>query len=166
MQPMIQSLSAWLAGTELSRMIAGTFWAVPLIQTVHILGIAVLMTTVGLLNFRILGIGSRSQPVQTLFGRFLPWIWRALVVQVISGTLLILADPARELGSTLFWLKMGLLLAVVGLMHYLWREIAKHSACRNPAAGFSRLKLLAVVSLLLWIAVLSAGRWIAYVDLG
>jgi hypothetical protein len=163
---MIQVLTAWLSGTDLSRSISGTTWAVPLIQTVHILGIAVLMITVGLLNFRMLGIGSRSQPVQPLFRRFLPWVWRALGVLLLSGTLLILSEPARELESLLFWLKMGLLLAVVGLTHYLWREIAMHSPCWNPAAGFSRLKLLAVVSLLLWIAVLTAGRWIAYVDLG
>jgi hypothetical protein len=161
---MIQALSAWLSGTELSRILSGAAWAVPLIQTIHILGIAVLMTVVALLNFRMLGIGSRSQPVQPMFRRFLPWVWRALLVQTLSGALLILAEPARELENIVFWCKMGLLLAVLGLTQCLWREIAKHSHSWEPADGVSGLKLLALVSLILWIAVLTAGRWIAYVD--
>ncbi|HBQ03277.1 MAG TPA: hypothetical protein DD655_06565, partial [Halieaceae bacterium] len=60
----------------------GALWALqnvpgfpPIIQTVHILGIAAVMGSIVLLNLRILGLAIPSQSITEITGRVMPWFW-------------------------------------------------------------------------------------------
>jgi hypothetical protein len=129
----------------------------PIVQTVHLLGIAVIMSSVVLLDLRILGLALPSQDVQELTRRVMPWVWWTLPVMLLSGLPFVLARPQRYLTNPVFGLKFALLLPSVALAALLHIKGA-----RNPDSRGT--KLIAVLSLLLWIAVVLAGRWIAYVD--
>lgn len=161
---MLQAFTEWLATTPLSISIAVTTWAVPAVQTVHIAAIAVVMSSMLMVDLRLLGIVGRTQAPAEVGERFLPWIWRAVVVLLLSGIVLIIAEPGRELLSNVFWLKMSLLVCALLLTAVLqkWlRSGPDFEARRRVMAG-----VLAVVSILLWTAILSAGRWIAYAEHG
>ena len=129
----------------------------PIVQTVHLLGIAVIMSSVVLLDLRILGLALPSQDVQELARRVMPWVWWTLPVMLVSGSMFVLARPRRYFTNPIFGLKFALLLPAIALAAVL------HSvSVRKPADW--RTKLIAALSLLLWISVVLAGRWIAYVD--
>lgn len=155
----------WLAGTPLSQTIQTVEWVIPLVQTIHILAVAVVMTSVLMIDLRLIGLGARDQTIAAVAKRFVPFIWWPLPVLFATGSALIVAEPARALENPVFVLKMGLLLAAAGITLVcqipLERDAAfwEVSASRRRAAG-----LLAALSLPLWVAIIFAGRWIAYIQ--
>lgn len=150
----------WLAGTQPSAVIQNVSWLIPGTQTVHILSIAVLMGAVAMVDFRILGLAMRSESAGGLSRRLLPFAWGALPVLLITGSILIIGEPARSLESLAFQVKMILLVTVIAVTLAGQAALGKDTASErsSPAAA----KLLAVVSLALWITIIFAGRYIAY----
>ena len=129
----------------------------PIVQTFHLLGIAVIMSSVVLLDLRILGLALPSQEVQELTRRVMPWVWWTLPVMLLSGSMFVFARPRRYFTNPIFGLKFALLvpaIALAAVLHFV--------SVRKPAA--LGMKVIAAVSLLLWVGVVLAGRWIAYVD--
>jgi hypothetical protein len=129
----------------------------PIMQTVHLLGIAVIMSSVVLLDLRILGVALPSQGVQELARRVMPWVWWALPIMLLSGLPFVFARPQRYFTNPVFGLKFALLLpsiALAALLHVV--------TVRKP--DYRGTKVIAAFSLLLWIGVVLAGRWIAYAD--
>jgi len=160
----MQAFCEWLSNTPLSMAIQNAFWVIPTVQTVHIASIAVVMSSIIMVDLRLLGMAGRSQPVSAVITRYLPWVWVAVLVLLCSGALLIVGEPARELLSEVFWLKMILLVCALALTAGIQRGLRGGGGFweqRRLIAG-----LLAVVSLGVWIAILAAGRWIAYVEHG
>jgi cytochrome bd-type quinol oxidase subunit 2 len=129
----------------------------PIVQTFHLLGIAVIMSSVVLLDLRILGLALPSQDVQELTRRVMPWVWWTLPVMLLSGSMFVFARPRRYFTNPIFGLKFALLVPAIALAVVLHLV-----SVRKPDARGT--KVIAAVSLLLWIGVVLAGRWIAYVD--
>lgn len=161
---MIKEFCDWLSATRLSSLIADHFWVIPSVQTVHIVSISIVVSSMAMLDFRLLGIAGRRQSIAAVAQRSLPWTWTALVVLLCSGVLLIIGEPGRELESPVFWIKMELLATAVVLTFIVQTVLKRgsgfwerHRAIAGAAAG---------VSLLLWVGIVAAGRWIAYVEHG
>lgn len=161
----LDSFCKWLAATPVSQTIQTVEWIIPAVQTVHILAVAAVMTSVLMINLRMLGIGARAWSIASTAERFLPFIWWPLPLLLVTGATLIIAEPARALQNPVFMLKMGLLVAAVGTTLAcqipLRRDAAfwERTAARRRAAA-----VFAIASLPLWIAIVFAGRWIAYVQ--
>lgn len=156
------SISDWLSDTSLSAALASRFWAVPMLQSVHILAIGVVMASIAMLDLRLAGLIGREQSLRGLTLRFYPWIWGALAVLVVTGLLQIMAEPARELLNWIFWTKMGLIAAAV-LFTMPLRALLEDCRYRDLAPRKQRLfRTCALISLVLWVLVVSSGRWIAY----
>jgi hypothetical protein len=155
----------WLAATPVSQTIQAADWLIPAVQTVHILCVASVMSSVLMVDLRLLGMGARAQTLAGVTSRFLPFIWWPLPLLLATGATLIVAEPARSLENPVFMLKMALLLGAVAVTLASSMPLA-----RDPAfwevSGARRLsaRLLALVSLPLWSAIVFAGRWIAYVQ--
>ena len=129
----------------------------PIVQTFHLLGIAVIMSSVVLLDLRILGLALPSQDVQELTRRVMPWVWWTLPVMLLSGSMFVFARPRRYFTNPIFGLKFALLvpaIALAAVLHFV--------SVRKPDSWST--KVIAALSLLLWVGVVLAGRWIAYVD--
>ncbi|HWX06749.1 MAG TPA: DUF6644 family protein [Bradyrhizobium sp.] len=140
-----------------------TNWVVPTVQTIHILAIAVVVSSVLMIDLRLIGLFWADRPLSQVSSRFLPLVWWPLLVLLATGAIMIIAEPARSLKNPAFQLKMSVLLAalaVTGLFQFLQR--------RNRAFGDLRYgsrataAAVAIVSMLLWSAIVFAGRWIAY----
>ena len=159
----VHKFSTWLAATPASLYIQTTDGIIPAVQTIHILCIAVVISAVFLVHLHTLGIAMRSQSGATLAKRFFPWLWWALLLLLLSGTILITAEPGRSLSNWVFQLKMVLVIAAVILTFLFQRPLRKdsdywqRSAARRVSAG-----AIAIVSLCVWIGIVFAGRWIAY----
>jgi putative copper export protein len=159
----IATFSAWLEATPLSVFLQTREWIIPTVQTIHILSISVVVGSVLMVHLHTLGIAMRSQSSAVLARRFFPWLWVALVVLLLSGSILMAAEPRRSLPNPVFQLKMGLVILAVGLTLLYQGPLrkdpgywSKSNIRRSNAAG------IAIVSLLIWVGIVFAGRWIAY----
>lgn len=132
-------------------------WIVPTVQTIHILAIGFVFSSSMVLSLRAIGVsGIEWSPAQ--WGRRLNrWVGWSLLILLISGSILIVGEPARSLLSPVFQLKM-VLVAIDGLL--VWWLASKlqhqHDRVTGPERG------VAVLIVLGWMAVISCGRWIAY----
>ena len=154
-----ETLGRWVAGTPLhglARELLSTVpGAPPIVQTVHLLSIAAIMGSIVLVDLRVLGLALPSQPPRDLIRRLLPWTWAALPLLAISGLVFVFAQPHRYFANPVFQWKFTLLAPAVALAAAVHRlELADGWLARGIAA----------LSLALWVAIVLAGRWIAYVD--
>lgn len=157
---MLMAFANWLSNTSISMAIQDAYWVIPTIQSVHILAISAVMASVVMLDFRLLGVTSRGQTLSQTAHRFLPWIWGSVCVLFCSGSLLIVGEPPREFSSEVFWTKMSLLACVLiltGAFQYVLKNGGGFWERHRLAA-----RVTAIVSLMLWVSILAAGRWIAY----
>jgi hypothetical protein len=158
----LQSLNdaaAWLNATpahDWARdLLRGERWLSPTIQSIHIVGVAVVVGSAGMLNLRLLGWAVPSQTPAEMARRLMPWMGWALAVQLATGGLLILNRPARYFENGAFLAKLAMLVVAVALTALLAGRT--HGAPRGPD------RLLAAIALIAWVGVILAGRWIAYV---
>ena len=158
----IPAFCDWLSNTPLSQAIQNHNWVIPSVQSVHILAIATVMASIVMMDFRLLGVHGRGQTIPQVAHRFLPWVWCAVCVLAATGAILIIGEPGRELESQVFWLKMSMLACVLiltGAFQFgAFRGFWEH---RRVLAT-----LTALASLCLWVAIVAAGRWIAYMGHG
>jgi len=156
-------LALWISNTPLCLWIGSHFWAIPIIQTTHILAIASAFGAVLMINMRILGLSGGTRTMSQTVRRYMPWIWWALLVLIVSGIGMIIGEPVRELVNPIFWIKMALVVVVI--LASLWFQL---SVSRNMATwetthdGRVAVRVAAVAVILLWCAVMFGGRWIAY----
>jgi uncharacterized membrane protein SirB2 len=167
---MLQSLHAfteWVSNTPVSLLIQNISWIIPATQSVHIISIAVVMGSVALIDLRLLGVTGRSQSISSMVNRLVPAVWVALLVLFCSGGILVIGEPVRSLENPAFHAKMLMLLCVAALTFFFQRMLRGDVAFweLSPARR-STAKMAAVVSLLLWVGIVFAGRWIAYMDTG
>jgi hypothetical protein len=129
-------------------------WAYPVLEMVHIVGIALLVGNLVLLELRVFGRG-RELPVQSLARLSLSLAVAGFSGAAASGLLMFASQPAELLANRAFTLKM-LLLCLAGC-NAAWFH-ARRSLERLD--GLARALML--LSTLIWLAVIACGRWIAY----
>lgn len=125
----------------------------------HSIGMAFVAGIHVVTDLRILGVAPGVP--RSLMRRYLPVLWASLLVVTLSGLALLLAYPAKALTNPVFYFKLAAIVAALWIMRALMRGVlgdARHDAAPAP----SREKVLAAVSLVLWVAVITAGRFLAY----
>jgi hypothetical protein len=155
--PMNAFLDA-IAATPLSQLLQNVRWLIPLIQSTHILALSLVFVSAVVVDLRLLGVAGRNQALPALTARFLPWVGWGVLVLLATGLLLMIAEPSRALLNPLFQMKMAALV-VVGLMTW---AIAARAPALDAARSGGAAKSIALGSLLLWLAIIGLGRWIAY----
>jgi len=156
----MHALGEWIYGTTLSGAMRDYAWAVPLVQSIHIIAIAVVVGSALVTELRIAGIVAPDESMSVVAQRYLPWMWRALAVLLVTGLLMIIAEPDRTLTNVPFWIKMLLVSTAVITSIALRRPLLQplNESSRGPA------KSLAWILLALWVAVICCGRFIAYIN--
>jgi hypothetical protein len=161
---MLQAFSDWLVTTWISHLFADHIWTLIMSQTIHIIGVAVVMISVAIINLRILGATGRSQSVASITFQFTPWIWWAILVLLLTGTLQILAEPAREIMNNVMRIKMLLLITVCGITYYYSKALRTDPNFLDVGGAHRTLGLsLASLSIVFWVSIVVCGRFIAYV---
>jgi hypothetical protein len=161
----LDNLVTWIDHTAMSQTIQATPWIVPAVQTVHILAIAAVMSSILMINLRLLGVVGRGLPPGRFSAQFLPVIWWALPVLLLTGAVMVIGEPLRSLANAIFQLKMLLLIAAIAMTLGYQLPVRKNPLFWEVTPGRrSAARALVVVSLAVWIAIVCAGRWIAYVS--
>lgn len=153
----------WLENSALSSTIRQWLWLYPIIETIHILGLAIVFGSVAMFDLRLLGF-SRHLLVTDMARHLLPWSFLSFAVVVLSGFFLFAVDATEIAANPAFRLKL-LLLCATGINAAFFHGVALKSVkfwnrgVRTPAV----VRAIAVISLVLWTGVIICGRLIAYV---
>jgi MFS superfamily sulfate permease-like transporter len=120
-----------------------------------------------MVDLRLMGLMGHTQSISGLARRFVPWVWWSLVVLLLTGLILIAAEPRRDLLNPVFQAKMALILVAIAVTVVFQETVRRNMefwdlSPRRRAGAW----LTAVVSLVVWTAIVGCGRWIAYVDHG
>jgi hypothetical protein len=156
------ALAQWLESTSISHHIQTTLWLIPLLQTIHIIAIAMVLSAVLMVDLRILGLGA-SQTLAQTSARFVPWLWTGLLLLALTGIPLIVGEPKRALPNPAFQLKMLMLALTIALV-LVFQTSLRHVGFWEGGSPARKLTCgLAVAVFALWCAIAVAGRWIAYI---
>ena len=159
----LNQFCTWLDQTLMSQMIQTQAWIVPTVQTIHILAIAVVATSALMIDLRVLGVVGRDQSYAHVVQRFLPFVWWSLLILLLTGLVMIIGEPARSLKNWVFQLKVALIVVAMIVTYALQASLSKSASSDVTSSRATGAPLaIAIVSLLLWVGIICAGRWIAY----
>ncbi len=159
----LTELSLWIQKQPLSMLIDQNFWVIPIIQTIHILAIAMTFGSVVMINLRIFQMAGRSRTMTQTMQRFLPWVWWGLLVLLVTGLGMTIGEPVRELTNPCFWMKMVLILVAAAVSLGFQASVRRNAAIwQLTSDGRVLMRAGATGVILLWCVIMVLGRWIAY----
>jgi Family of unknown function (DUF6644) len=153
----------WLSDTSFSITMRESLWAEPIVETAHVLTLALFLGFVLLLDLRLLDVAMRRYRVSQVFQQLNPGMFGGFAVMIVTGLLLFCGDPVIFY-STIFFKGKMIMLVLAGLNVLLFNlTLGKRMAQWDHAPRTPRaVKVAGVVSLVLWVLIVSAGRAIAY----
>jgi hypothetical protein len=162
--PNLLELCKWLDQTAVGAAVRESLWLFPAIETLHLLGMAAVVGTVAVLDLRLLGWTMRRERVSALVGRLLPWVWAGFAVQVVTGGLLFSSEAVKVYSNPAFRMKM-LLIFLAGVHAFIFHWIVYRDVANWDDSALLPLKakLSGFVSILLWVGIVAAGRFIGFV---
>ena len=152
-----------IEATRLAASIRGSLYLFPFLESLHVVGLAMVVGTIAVLDLRMLGIASVRRPVSRIAIDVETWAWMAFVLTAATGALMFTTNATVYYHNTFFRLKMTTL-ALAGVNVVIFNRTARRSLerwntdAKAPASG----RAAAAISLLLWIAIIFMGRWIGF----
>lgn len=161
--PVLQHICQMLYDSHIGTTIRESDNAFPLIESVHVLGVTLLVGTIALLDLRMLGLILKRIPVTQISRAVFPLTWSGFAVMFVSGFLLFWAEAAKNYSNTAFRIKL-LLLLLVGVNPLVFHTTIYRRVHEWETHAVSpwRARTAAIVSLTLWSGIIIAGRLIAY----
>jgi prepilin signal peptidase PulO-like enzyme (type II secretory pathway) len=165
----LKKIATAIDSTSLSTSLKSIEWIVPLVQCVHIVMIGVVFVSILMISLRVLGLVRVDEPLPRVWRRFAPFLWSGLAVMVLTGMLLVIAEPVRQFMTLSFRLKMLLLTICVSSAAAFARSVRGATRAESLVTGTELpspigLRLAAVATLALWLSIIFLGRAIAYDD--
>ena len=138
--------------SPVGSVIRDSLWLFPVIEAVHLLGLATLGGAVLLVDLTLLRVGLRA-PAAAVHRAARPWFLTGFWVLVGTGLLLAFSEATKLYGKPAFWVKMTALALAI-----LFTLLVRNPLVRRERAG----ALVALISIGLWLVVAAAGRWIGF----
>ena len=157
------ALAERIAATRTSEVLREQLWIVPTSQSIHIIAVSVLFASVVIASLRLLSLGRSERQLSTVIGKSSKLVYGSLVALLITGTVQLIAEPARQLLTPAFWAKMLLVLFGLTLTYGLVRNVRRDT--RGWDLRKSRpawVSLYAIIIFTTWTAVIVCGRFIGY----
>lgn len=136
----------------------------PAIETLHVIGITLVLGTIAVVDLRLIGYASHRRSAQRLIAELLPFTWAAFAMTVISGLLLFASRSIDYAENKVFWAKMAVLVLAgtnMLIFHFgIHKRIEDWHETLPPPMG---ARMAGFASLGLWVLVVFLGRWIAFV---
>lgn len=157
----MEGLLTWMEGSGLARAILEHSWVFPALETLHFLGLILLIGSVYVIDLRVLGLASRV-PIRE-FTRFIPVSLLGFGINLATGILFLFTDPFRYYPNMAFRLKM--LAVLLAGLNVIWFKFAAEAELAAGATDASTtVRFIAGASLVLWTAVIVLGRMIPYME--
>jgi hypothetical protein len=144
----------WCLKTSLAQAVSHSMWGFAVLETVHIIGLVLVLGSILVINLRMLGFGVK-QPVASLTRDVAPWGLAGFLLMLGSGIPMFMSAAVTYSGSLPFLIKMILLLSGIALQIAIYRVSMRRE-------GSISGRLAACFSLICWFGVAYAGRAIAF----
>jgi len=149
----------WLENGAIGEAIRDSTWLFPFIEAFHLVGLAVIGGAILIVDFRLLGLGLKRQPVRELARDAQPWVIGGVIFMISSGVPLFLAEAIKCYYSFAFWTKMTALLLAIIFTFTVRRRVTLADEAR---VGPLWMRVVGAISILLWSTVGWGGRWIGF----
>ena len=152
----------WLEHTPIANAIRETRWMYATFETSHYIGLALLVGGIMLIDLRVLGF-ARTLPLKSMIG-LLPFVWVGFLINVLSGSMLFIYGATSFGYNHAFWLKMTFIV-LAGLNALAFDISVRRSRADWVGADLppTYVKAFATLSFVLWLCVVTTGRWMAYI---
>ncbi len=151
-----------IEASGLGQAMRQSLWLYPIVEIVHILGLALLFGSIVVLDLRLLGLG-KGLSAKRLAGHVLPWTAASFLLIVPSGLAMFVAHASDFIGNPVFVLKMGLILAAgINAAVFHTGAFRRNAGWDLDAPTPGAAKLAGGLSLLFWICAIACGRLLAY----
>ena len=161
----MHDLSAWVESTRISKALFGITWLWPACESLHFVGLSMLIGGAGLLDLRLMGMfrGIHLRHIKAL----MPWALGGFAINAVTGALFLVMQPHLYLSSAVWWSKVTFL-AIAGInAGFFETRLAVSALAMDPEADTPRaLKIVGALSLFSWFAVLYCGRMMPYLGTG
>ncbi len=159
----IPALLASIEALGLPTGIRNSLYLFPLIEAVHVVGLTMVFGTILVIDLRLLGRASTHRPFTVVAADVLRWTWAAFALAATTGGLMFMTNAASYYYNPYFRAKMALLvLAGVNMLGFeLTARRSVHLWDRDAAAPLIG-RVVATVSLILWLGVIVMGRWVGF----
>jgi hypothetical protein len=147
----------WLQHTPLAQTIRHSAALIATLEIIHLIGLALLLGTILMVDLTLLGLGIDRHPVSQIARELRNWTAAGLAIMLVSGPLILCSEAERCYKTPAFWVKMALLAMAVTFHFTVHRRVA----LAEPPEPRTGARLVASLSLVLWIGVALAGRGIA-----
>jgi hypothetical protein len=153
----------WIQNTSWATSLRQADLLFPLIEGSHILALSFSVGLILMLDLRLLGMAFRTEPVSRIMSQVMPWALPGFAVMFVTGLLLFFARPESVYTNRYFRVKV-LTLALAGLnaAFYQYKYYPRMAEWDKDEAAPVGPKIVALVSLVLWVAVIVCGRLTAY----
>jgi hypothetical protein len=153
----------WLQDTDIGTSIRESIWTFPIIETTHVLALSI---SVGLLlvsDLRLMGVILRRRPVSEVYEQIKPWMFIGFAIMTITGIFLFWCQALKAYSSIFFRIKVILLIvAAVNALAFergIYRKVNQWDDALIPPM---EARLAGWASLILWVAIITCGRTMAY----
>jgi hypothetical protein len=142
----------------------GATWLFPLFNSLHVLSVCFMLGALLMLDLRMAGIAAKRYTIKQLSSDFLPWIWAAFVLAIVSGTALFITRASAHILNPAFQWKVGLmLLAAINMAAFHWRTYKTPILLTQLSAVPVWIRVSGISSLILWAGATLAGRWMGHI---
>ena len=148
----------WCEASWLGQLVRESVWLFPAIEAVHLLGLCLLGGALLVVDLRLMGFGLRNQPVAVIARSARPWLIAGVAVMLSTGVLLFMSEAVKCYYNPSFRVMITTLPFAL-LFTFAVRE---RVASREGFVTSWKSRLIATVSLMLWLTVAMAGRWIGF----
>lgn len=159
----IEAILKWLEALPLATRIREGLYLFPMLESIHVVGFALVFGTIAAIDLRLLGLASAGRPFRRMAADILKWTWAAFAVTALTGSLMFITNAGVYYHNFYFRTKM-VLLALAGLNILVFELTAGRSVDRwdqaraAPPAG----RAVGALSLAIWIGVIVTGRFIGF----
>ena len=152
-------------GSAINLWVIGSAWVWPILEILHFMGLSLLLGSLLIIDLRMAGFFRQINIAAT--HRLLPWTFIGFGINLVTGFLFLMGDPARYTANIGFWWKM-ILIGVAGLNAlWFWVRINPEMKTWEPQALAPPVaRAMAWISLGAWFGVLLLGRLIPYIGTG
>jgi hypothetical protein len=152
----------WLKTTALSKMVITYAWVWPLCETLHFIGLALLLGAAGFFDLRLMGL-LRQVPIAAVM-RLRIWAAVGVAINLATGILFFVGAPDQYISNPAWWAKVTfLLVAMINVALFETRQGKSLLALAPDADTPIGCKIAGAVSLGSWLAVLYFGRMLPFI---
>jgi hypothetical protein len=155
----------WVESTRISKALFGISWLWPACESLHFIGLCMLIGGAGLLDLRLMGMfrGLAIRHVKAM----MPWAIGGFLLNATTGMLFLIMQPHLYLSSVVWWSKVAFIVVAAANALFFETRLALPALAMDPAADTPRaMKVVGACSLFSWFAVLYCGRMLPYLGTG